>query len=252
MDDKTPTPASIPLSRRQAITALGGLVLGLVAVGCGSKATPSASSSSASTTNSAVTAGTVASCVLTPEVTEGPYFIQGDQVRGDITEGHPGAPLSLAVTVVDATTCAPIKDASVDIWHCDAGGVYAGFEQAGLGGGPGSPQQSVSSTRFLRGIQMTDANGVASFATIYPGWYQGRTVHIHVKVGVGSDVHTGQIFFDDTLTDAVFKAAPYAAKGAREVRNADDGIFRQSSTTVADVVAGGSGYTGTIVLGVQA
>jgi protocatechuate 3,4-dioxygenase beta subunit len=122
-----------------------------------------------------------------PELTEGPYYIEGEQIRRNITEGKAGVPLTLRLRVVDASTCKPIKGAAVDIWHADAGGVYSGF-----GGG-------ARSRTFLRGIQRTDANGVAVFRTIYPGWYPGRAVHIHLKVHVGgSVVHTGQLFFPDT------------------------------------------------------
>ena len=118
--------------------------------------------------------------------------------------------------VADASTCAPIKGAAVDIWHCDAGGVYSGLRQ----------QTTVGKT-FLRGVQRTDAKGIATFQTIYPGWYPGRTVHIHVKVHLGGNVvHTGQLYFADTVTDAAFRRPPYASRPGRDTRNADDSIFR--------------------------
>src|SRR6266566_2083145 len=113
------------------------------------------------------------SCILTPEQTEGPYYIAGEKLRRNITEGRPGTPLLLRAFVVDATTCRAIRNAAVDIWHADAEGVYSGF-------GAGA-----SSRTFMRGIQRTNAKGLALFRTVYPGWYQGRTVHIHVKVHVG-------------------------------------------------------------------
>ena len=116
------------------------------------------------------------SCILTPEQTEGPYYIAGEKLRRNITDGRPGAPMQLRAFVVDATTCRPIKNAAVDIWHADAGGVYSGF-------GAGA-----SNRTFMRGIQRTNAKGLALFRTVYPGWYQGRTVHIHVKVHVGGNV----------------------------------------------------------------
>jgi protocatechuate 3,4-dioxygenase beta subunit len=123
-------------------------------------------------------------CLLTPELTEGPYYIAGERVRRNITERRPGVPLTLKATVVDASSCKPIRNAAVDIWHADASGVYSGFGQG------------ASSRTFMRGIQKTDANGLTTFQTVYPGWYQGRTVHIHVKVHIGGNVvHTGQIFF---------------------------------------------------------
>jgi protocatechuate 3,4-dioxygenase beta subunit len=189
----------------------------------------------------AVEAGSV-SCVLTPEMTEGPFYIAREKVRRNITDGHPGTPLVLRLTVVDASTCKPIKGAAVDIWHADAGGSYSGF-------GAGSGNRT-----FMRGIQRTDANGVATFRTVYPGWYQGRTVHIHVKVHVrGRVVHTGQLFFSDALTDRVYRNAPYNKRSHRTTRNANDSIFmnggRRSMLAVSRRAAGG--YLGKITMGVH-
>src|SRR5207244_2442679 len=109
------------------------------------------------------------------EQTEGPYYIANEAVRRNITEGRPGTPLLLRAFVVNASTCKPIKGAAVDIWHADAGGVYSGFGQG------------AASRTFMRGIQRTNARGLAVFRSGYPGWYQGRTVHIHVKVHLGVD-----------------------------------------------------------------
>src|SRR5256885_6179417 len=155
------------------------------------------------------------SCILTPEQTEGPYYIAGEKLRRNITDGHPGAPMQLRMFLVDATTCRPIRNAAVDIWHADAAGVYSGF-------GSGA-----SSRTFMRGIQRTNAKGLAQFRTVYPGWYQGRTVHIHVKVHVGGNVvHTGQLYFTDALTDAVYRKAPYSRRPGRTTRNASDPVFQ--------------------------
>ena len=143
----------------------------------------------------AVASGAV-SCVLAPELTEGPYYLPNERIRRDITEGKPGTPLRLSLTVVSASSCKPIAGAAVDIWHADAGGVYSG-----VAGNTGT---------FLRGIQKSDRSGLAVFDTIYPGWYQGRAVHVHVKVHLGGNVvHTGQLFFPDALSDRVYRAAPY-------------------------------------------
>src|SRR5438876_504308 len=121
-------------------------------------------------------------------------------------------------TVLDASTCRPIKGAAVDIWHCDAGGSYSGVGQ-------------VTGRTFLRGIQRTNAAGVATFQTIYPGWYPGRTVHIHVKVHVGGNVvHTGQLYFRDSLTDAVYRHAPYNTRPNRDTRNASDSVYRNGGS----------------------
>src|SRR5438067_2308343 len=163
-------------SRRQAMGLFAGLGAGVIAVACGGgSSSKSASSSTTTRTTSAGASGTTAStaaCVLTPEVTEGPYYLDLDKVRSDITEGKEGAPLDLKLTVVDATGCTPIKDAAVDVWHCDAGGVYSGFSQASAGGGPGGGQSKTDDQTFLRGTQVSDANGLAEFQTIYPGWYR--------------------------------------------------------------------------------
>ena len=190
--------------------------------------------------NLAVESGAVA-CVLTPELTEGPYYIAGEKLRRDIREGHPGTLLTLRLTVLNASTCRPIKGAAVDIWHCDAAGNYSGF-----GGG-------ASSRTFLRGIQKTDADGLAVFKTIYPGWYQGRAVHIHVKVHVGGNVvHTGQLFFPDATTAKAYAVAPYTSRPGPDMKNAQDSIFvnggKRSMLTVA---RSGAGWVGSISMGVH-
>jgi protocatechuate 3,4-dioxygenase beta subunit len=182
------------------------------------------------------------SCILTPEQTEGPYYIAGEKLRRNITDGRPGAPMLLRTFVVDATTCRPIRNAAVDIWHADAGGVYSGF-------GAGA-----SNRTFMRGIQRTNAKGLASFRSVYPGWYQGRTVHIHVKVHVGGNVvHTGQLFFSDTLTDAVYRASPYSSRPNRTTRNATDSIYRDGgSRSLLHVKKSTAGlYVATITMGVH-
>jgi len=189
----------------------------------------------------AVESGAV-TCVLTPELTQGPFYIPNEKLRRNITDGHPGTTLILQLAVVDASTCKPIKGAAVDIWHADAAGNYSGF-----GAGSGS-------RTFMRGIQRTDARGIATFRTVYPGWYQGRAVHIHVKVHVrGKVVHTGQLFFSDTLTDRVYRNAPYNKRPARTTRNASDSIFinggRKSVLNVRRRSAGG--WLGKITMGVH-
>jgi protocatechuate 3,4-dioxygenase beta subunit len=186
-------------------------------------------------------AGDSVSCVLSPEQTEGPYYIAKEKLRRNITDGRPGTPLTLRLAVVDAKTCRPIKGAVVDIWHCDASGIYSGF-------GAGR-----ASRTFMRGIQRTNANGVATFKTVYPGWYQGRTVHIHVKVHVrGSVVHTGQLYFPDRVTDAAYRKAPYANRPTRDVRNADDAIFRSGGKrSLLSLRHSGAGYVGSIRMGVR-
>src|SRR5207248_236626 len=121
--------------------------------------------------------------------------------------------------------CTPLKGAYVDVWHCDALGVYSDVQ-----GGRGS--SGTTGTKFLRGYQVTDANGIAEFLTIYPGWYQGRTVHIHFKIRTDPDSRQGydftsQLYFDDAFSDQIFASqAPYNTRGRRSVRNNNDGVFR--------------------------
>ena len=189
----------------------------------------------------AVASGAV-TCVLTPEQTEGPYYIANEALRRNITDGRPGTPMWLRASVVNASTCKPIKGAAVDIWHADAGGVYSGF-------GSGAANRT-----FMRGIQRTSAKGLALFRTVYPGWYHGRTVHIHVKVHLGGNVlHTGQLYFPDTVTDAVYRKAPYASRPNRDVRNAGDSIYRnggkRSQVSISKNSAGV--YVASIVMGVH-
>jgi protocatechuate 3,4-dioxygenase beta subunit len=251
------------LSRRQALGLLAGVGAGVIAAACSSGSSSSSKSPSTSRASGGSARGSTATtpgtaCVLTPEVTEGPFYLDLDKVRSDITEGKDGMPLDLKITVVDANGCAPVKGAPVDVWHCDAGGVYSGFGQGaggGPGGGPGGGSQSpTDSATFLRGTQMTDANGLADFQTIYPGWYQGRAVHIHVKVHEGgSVVHTGQLFFDDSLTDQVYENAPYSTRGKPDVRNSADDIYRSAgaASAVLRMTPNGRGYTGEITVGVK-
>src|SRR5438132_2705299 len=223
------------LTRRGSLVRLGGLLA--TAVGAAGLKIDSSDGAGPA----AVASGEV-SCVLTPEQTEGPYYIANEALRRNITEGRPGVPLSLRAFVVSASTCKPIKAAAVDIWHADAGGVYSGF-------GSGA-----ASRTFMRGIQRTNAKGLALFRTVYPGWYQGRTVHIHVKVHLGGNVvHTGQLYFPDTLTDAVYRAAPYSARSNRVVRNPDDAIYRNGgSKSVVSVRKNSAGvYVATIMMGVH-
>src|SRR2546421_3200800 len=174
-------------------------------------------------------------------MTEGPYYVPNEKVRRNITEGRPGAPLVLHAIVVDASTCRPIKGAAVDIWHADAGGVYSGF-----GAGAGN-------RTFMRGIQRTDVHGLARFRSVYPGWYQGRTVHIHVKVHVaGNVVHTGQLYFPDKLTDRVFRRAPYSRRGKRSTRNSSDFVFANGGRrSMLSLSKRGSAYVAAITMGVH-
>ena len=222
------------LTRRGSLLRLGGLAAALF--GAGEWKLEDAEGAGPA----AVASGAV-KCVLTPEQTEGPYYIPNERVRRNITEGHSGTPLLLRTTVVDASTCRPIRRAAVDVWHADAAGVYSGF-------GAGTDSRT-----FMRGVQRTDARGRAVFRTVYPGWYPGRTVHIHVKVHLGGNVvHTGQLYFPDAVTDAAYRKAPYASRPGRDTRNATDSVFRNGGKrSMLAVRKSGGTYVAAITMGVH-
>lgn len=179
-------------------------------------------------------------CVLTPELTAGPFYLEGDLVRKDITEGRAGVPLNLKITVLNPNTCSALENVAVDIWHCDALGYYSGVNATGPRAGDPIPEDidTIREDNFLRGIQLTDDSGVAEFDTIYPGWYPGRAIHIHLRVHVdgtvddgtdsyegGQTVHTGQLFFDEAFNDLVFAEEPYAARATTRLANDDDNFL---------------------------
>lgn len=233
--DNDDLPIGRVLDRREALRILA-LTGAAVLVGC------DRSNASAATT-SATTA--IPGCVVRPELTEGPYFvdhqldrqdIRTDPSTGKVKEGLP-LYLTFKVSQITNNKCAPLAGAHVDVWHCDSDGVYSGVTDRTVG-------FNTVDQKFLRGFQQTNSDGVAQFTTIYPGWYQGRTVHIHFKIRApwapGAKVtdqskqfdFTSQLFFDDALSDKVFAQAPYKVKGERHVRNAGDGIFREAGESL--------------------
>src|SRR2546421_4122209 len=202
--------------------------------------------------------GTSNACVLDPTTTKGPYWVDERLNRSDVrsdTNGkaspnpRPGLPLTLrfAAQAWSAGACTPLQGAQVDIWHCDAGGIYSDV------------QGSTAGQNFLRGYQVTDASGVARFTTIYPGWYSGRAVHIHVKVRLFDASNnttteaTTQVFFDDTITDTVYKnVSPYSGRSTRDTRNPADNIYGNQTVLLLSLSGDtASGFTGTIPLGVR-
>jgi protocatechuate 3,4-dioxygenase beta subunit len=184
------------------------------------------------------------SCAVTPSETEGPYWVDEllhrSDVRVDPSDGsvRPGVPLQLTINVVRADDdCSPAPGVQVDIWHCDASGLYSDEAANGTVG-----------HKFLRGYQVTDANGSVVFSTIYPGWYSGRTIHIHVRIRTfdGSQItydFTSQLFFDDAISDAVLSQPPYDTRGTRNTTNANDTIYR-AATLMAVTSDGDGGYSG--------
>ncbi len=185
-----------------------------------------------------------ATCVVRPTQSEGPYFVDErlnrSDVRSDPTTGivKPGAALRLAfqVSKIESGACTPLSNAQVDIWQCDALGVYSDVRDSAA---------DTRGQKFLRGHQFTDAQGHATFLTIYPGWYRGRTVHIHFKIrsaaGRRAAEFTSQLYFDDTLSDTVLLTQPYASRGRRDVRNAQDGLYARGGRELMLVVNRGAG-----------
>jgi protocatechuate 3,4-dioxygenase beta subunit len=264
------------LTRRGLLTAIGG---GFVAT-CFGQAPAIVTSK-----NRVPSAG----CMLAAEQTEGPYYVDQRLIRHDISEGRPGIALDLQIIVLDGLRCIPIQNAAVNIWHCDAVGVYSGYTAQSMGGpppmdgrrppppafrdgeGPPPPMHRgpQDSSRFFRGVQLTDAAGKAEFKTIYPGWYMGRDTHIHVKVHTAGSVqganymggrvcHTGQLFFPEDVTDSVARLPPYATHSIERTLQQDDDIFTSqhgsdfvvslaqlNSRTIAD------GFVARVVMGVD-
>lgn len=252
-----------------AATALGIAVVGSRQLVSAQDASPSPSPAS-----SASSTGTTTSCVaLTPELTGGPFYVDEALVRRDIVDDREGLPLALTITVIDSVACTPLADAAIEIWHCDARGYYSGIS----GNNPGSDSSAeevdaAAESMFLRGIQITDADGTVTFDTIYPGWYRGRTVHIHMKVRIAGEIdaketyeggtvaHTGQLFFDDAVSDAVFMTDAYANRPEDErVENDEDNILGDHgddpeflvSMTQVDPDDFSTGYQGTVTVGVD-
>lgn len=186
-------------------------------------------------------------CVVTPEATEGPFYTDANLVRRDITEGRPGQALEMRVTVVDADGCTPLPDALVDIWHADAGGLYSAFTGQGDGG-----DIDTTSANFLRGVQNTDSRGEATFDTIYPGWYQGRTTHVHAKVHFADQTRiTTQLYFPDDVTAEVYGAAQYAERGQKDTTNSSDEFGGDNRNLLMTVTKEGNRYIAIGTIGIK-
>ncbi|WP_330452792.1 MULTISPECIES: intradiol ring-cleavage dioxygenase [unclassified Streptomyces] len=266
------------LTRRRVILAGGAAV---AAAGIGAGAVANASAGEGRSSGAKKPSGKGGTCYrLTSETTEGPYYIDADKIRKDITEDREGIPMTLRLKVIDTDTCKPLKHAAVDIWHCDALGIYSGYESVSSGGpgggtppsgaptdaptgtptdaptgtpptgtppsggpgGGGGHTEPTDDERYLRGTQLTDKNGYVEFRTVFPGWYQGRAVHIHTKVHVGGKLtedgyegghtcHTGQFFFAESVVLDTAKVAPYSTSTTTRTTLTEDTIYDQSGVT---------------------
>ena len=240
------------LGRREILALLGGsgaVLLAACAPGVLASPPPTTAPqpTKAAATAAASSAATLPSCIVRPAVTEGPYFvdeklnrsdIRSDPTTGTVKDGAPFA-LTFLVSRVTGSACAALGGATVDIWHCDALGVYSDATD---------PSFNTKGQKFLRGYQTTDATGKAQFTTIYPGWYQGRAVHIHFKIRTATSEFTSQLFFEDALNTLVFAQLPYSQKGTQAVmKNAADGIYK--SQLLLAVTKNGNAYAATFDIG---
>jgi protocatechuate 3,4-dioxygenase beta subunit len=283
------------VSRRSLFAGFSAVGLGTLLTACGDGSPVTTSTGATVTPNAQTTADLTGlftganTCTLTATTTQGPYYFDADKIRSDVREDRQGKRLRLAIKVQDSEKCAPLTNAVVEIWHCDAGGLYSGAESLSAGGpggggpggggappsgmptgGPGGPGggappsgapsggpgggaggavadlKPTDDKRYLRGAQVTNADGIVEFTTIWPGWYRGRTVHIHAMVHVSNArVLTTQVMFDEALNTKVFANAPYAQHTGRDTLNDADGIYKP--TMLLKITEENDGYLGVIV-----
>ena len=276
------------VSRRRALSLGGTIGLGSLLAACaGTSARSGAPSAGRSATSAApltpsstaaddivAALDAVRTCTTSPEQTQGPYWFDVDSIRSDIREQRPGSVLQLALRVQDVSACSsdsramPVPNSVVEIWHCDAGGLYSGFESGSMGGG-GAPNRRGAETTsdgsyasgdqeatttddgtYLRGAQVADSNGIVQFTTIFPGWYRGRTMHLHLKVHLDREtVLTTQLYVEDELATEVYAAAPYSDRSGGRTLNSADTFF--SEDAILTVNKQGGAYLGLINLGVD-
>ncbi|MFJ4291006.1 intradiol ring-cleavage dioxygenase [Cupriavidus sp. NPDC089707] len=223
----TAYPNTADTARRRFLQEMGGL-FALAGVGTAAAQAPAA-------------------CLLTPEATEGPFYLDDALMRADIRDGRPGQPLRLRLRVLEAQRgCAPVHGALVSVWHCDADGSYSGESATEIA--------TNRQARYLRGVQATGADGVATFTTIYPGWYPSRAIHIHFKVLLAqSEVLTSQLYFDDALSRQVLGSHPaYRAHGVPTRPTARDPIAgsRPSTVRVSPHADAGGALEGEFTVGI--
>ena len=211
------------ITRRRSLARLGAGGTGLWVAGSGVLS----SAFARSTDGDDYVAEAAKACTLTAEQEEGPFYVALDDVREEIVLGQVGVPLEMQITIINSKTCKPIKHAAVDIWHCNASGIYSDI----------SSEQTLGKT-YLRGVQLTDKHGQVSFKSIFPGHYAGRTTHIHARLHInardskhkligGHICHTGQVFPPEAVYREVYKLKPYNAETAAIVTHAGDRVWSQ-------------------------
>ncbi|GMK57799.1 hypothetical protein CspeluHIS016_0406330 [Cutaneotrichosporon spelunceum] len=183
-------------------------------------------------------------CILGPDTTQGPYYVTGEYFRSNITDGQAGVPLTVDIQIIDTNTCQPLPNVALDFWHCNSTGVYSGVVSQGNGN---SADQGNLNATFLRGIQATDAEGVVTFHTTFPGHYTGRATHIHLLAhtegtwnllpnntitGGTTTSHVGQVFMDQDLIAQVEASAPYNTNTQNLTQNSEDMILSQEATNI--------------------
>ncbi|MEQ4723591.1 hypothetical protein [Nonomuraea sp. B19D2] len=275
------------VSRRRLFAGISSLGLGSLLAACAStEGTATVTTSTgASVTPTATTAKDLTAlftgagtCKLTSTTTQGPYYFDADKIRSDIREDRQGVRLRVAIKVQDSETCKPLGNTVVEIWHCDAAGLYSGAEAQSTGGGggnqpsgnpPGNPPSGAPTgappsggtgdgggdmadltptddKRYLRGAQVTNSDGIVEFTTIWPGWYRGRTIHVHAMVHFSNQrVLTTQLMFDESLNSKVMAMSPYSGHSGRDTFNDNDNIYDDSM--LMKVTKEDDGYLGVIV-----
>ncbi|OHE92517.1 hypothetical protein CORC01_12166 [Colletotrichum orchidophilum] len=181
--------------------------------------------------------GSNATCALVPETTIGPYYVEGELIRTDTTDGQPGVPVHLDIQFVDVNDCSAVPEQIIDVWACNATGIYSGVSAQGQGG---------LNTTHGRGVQQSDSDGVVEFDYIFPGHYTGRATHIHIMSTDGAEIlpngtfeggtarNIGQLFFDQDLISEVETLAPYTSNRQTLTTNLQDGIAAGEATAVYD------------------
>ena len=247
---------TVGLYSRREVIRFFGTAAAAVFVGCRRRRERPGKPRAQDISQSSAIAADMPTCVVRPEQTEGPYFVDEklnrSDIRSDPADGsvREGIPLRLAFQVsrTDGRTCNPLSGAIVDIWQCDALGIYSDVRDQAF---------DTRGKKFLRGYQATNTNGVAEFLTIYPGWYSGRAVHIHFKIRTApapgrAHEFTSQLYFDESITNQVYKQVPYNSKGRRSTTNDADFGFRSGGKQLMPALTkDGQGYGARFEIGLE-